>query len=189
VGGGAIAQVPTVLLVSLRVENSLFAGNTAANSVFGAHGAAIAVSNTQASQLFYNTIVSNTLNPVSAIVVYSDTGTLSVIDNIIVGHSASIERIAGSAVENFNLFFANTANLSGTVTSGGSSFTGNPHFVSPVNYHLGVGSPAINAGTDVGVNVDFDSDTRPIGPGFDIGFDETTGVALSKHVFVPVVLR
>ncbi|MCC7352643.1 MAG: hypothetical protein IT330_02715 [Anaerolineae bacterium] len=175
IGGGGIAQILAVP-ASLRIENSLFANNTATNSVFGARGASIAISNTNLAQLFYNTFASGTPNPISAMAAYS--GTVSIIDNIISGHAVGVERIGGTVFENYNLFFNNTTNLSGGVTSGGSSLIGNPLFVSPAtdDYHLQPGSPAINAGTDVLVAVDYDGDPRPLNGGYDVGFDESTAL-------------
>ena len=49
-----------------------------------------------------------------------------------------------------------------------------PLFVSPGNgdYHLLWNSPCIDAGTNVEVYTDFDGDPRPLGAGFDMGYDE-----------------
>jgi predicted outer membrane repeat protein len=185
-GGGAIAHVPAGAF-NLRVENSLFAGNVATNSVFGAQGAAVVISGTQLAQVFFNTIVAPAPNPVSAVAVH--TGTLSAINNILSGHSLGIERLGGSAFEDFNLFFANGANLSPGVTSGGSSLAGDPRFVAPGSgdYHLLKSSPAIDAGTAAGgITVDFDGEARPQDGGFDIGFDEG-GVLL--RLYLPLVVR
>jgi thermitase len=51
---------------------------------------------------------------------------------------------------------------------------GAPAFVAPDtgDYHIGVGSAALNTGVDVGVTTDVDGDPRPIGPGHDLGADE-----------------
>jgi len=49
-----------------------------------------------------------------------------------------------------------------------------PLFVSPGenDYHLLWNSPCIDAGTDAGVYIDYDGDPRPMGAGFDMGYDE-----------------
>ena len=47
-----------------------------------------------------------------------------------------------------------------------------PLFVGGGDYHLTGDSPCIDTGTDVGVHVDIDGDTRPEGAGFDMGSDE-----------------
>ena len=52
------------------------------------------------------------------------------------------------------------------------------------DYHLGSGSAALDAGVDAGMTTDFDGDPRPIGTGFDIGFDEAP-----LKVYLPVLLR
>jgi hypothetical protein len=52
------------------------------------------------------------------------------------------------------------------------------------DYHLGSGSAAIDEGANLGVGLDFDGDARPIGNGFDIGFDERRWT-----VWLPLLLR
>jgi hypothetical protein len=51
-----------------------------------------------------------------------------------------------------------------------------PVFAAPTtdDYRLGPGSAAFDAGTDAGVALDVDGDVRPLGAGFDIGYDEFT---------------
>ncbi len=191
VAGGAIFQNRQIQLLASDafIQNSLFAENLASNSVLGAKGNAIAITGTVSNgKLFYNTVVSDSLTAGTAIAVLS--GTVSVIDNIITNHAVGLEEgVGGNVFENFNLYFGNTANLAGAVTSGGSTFTGDPLFASPAtdDYHLGPFSPAIDNGTDVLVNVDFDGDTRPIGAGFDIGFDERNAAAFK--LFLPLIVR
>jgi hypothetical protein len=56
-----------------------------------------------------------------------------------------------------------------------NSVSANPLFTSTSDLHVSINplSPAINAGTAIGgITVDFDGDTRPIGPFNDIGADE-----------------
>jgi len=55
---------------------------------------------------------------------------------------------------------------------------GDPGFVDAANddYHLMAGSPARDAGTDVGVTTDFEGDLRPFGTRPDIGADEYTPI-------------
>lgn len=59
---------------------------------------------------------------------------------------------------------------------GGWPGTGNidedPLFVGGGDYHLTASSPCIDTGTDAGVIEDMDCETRPYGPGFDMGADE-----------------
>jgi len=49
-----------------------------------------------------------------------------------------------------------------------------PLFAGEGNYHILVGSPCIDSGTDAGVYVDMDGDVRPYLYGFDMGADEYT---------------
>jgi uncharacterized repeat protein (TIGR01451 family) len=60
---------------------------------------------------------------------------------------------------------------------------GDPAFVNPeaCDYHIGLGSAAVDRGADVGVAQDIDGQPRPMpeGGGFDLGADEFTGVDLS----------
>ena len=78
--------------------------------------------------------------------------------------------------------FIPTGGLAPTVSysdvQGGYAGTGNidadPLFVGG-GYHLGVGSPCVNAGTDAGVYDDLDGDLRPLLGGFDMGSDEYSG--------------
>ena len=119
-------------------------------------------------------------------------GTVSVVDNIITNHSVGLERTSGTVFENFNLFFGSSTPVSGTLVAGSGAndlIGSNPLFVSPAadDYHLSLGSPAIDRGSDVLVNIDFDGDPRPIGAGFDIGFDERNGAAFK--VYLPLVVR
>ena len=48
----------------------------------------------------------------------------------------------------------------------------NPHFVGGVTYHLRLGSPCVDSGTDAGIYTDMDGQRRPWGAGFDMGADE-----------------
>ena len=49
-----------------------------------------------------------------------------------------------------------------------------PRFVNPAahDYHLQADSPAVNAGVDAGVTVDWEGDIRPQGTAPDIGANE-----------------
>jgi hypothetical protein len=62
---------------------------------------------------------------------------------------------------------------------------GHAGFVNPAasDYHLRFSSAAIDAGLDAGVYFDFDGDPRPLGNGFDIGFDEVN----IRYLFLPLV--
>ena len=86
----------------------------------------------------------------------------------------------------YNLFDHSPV-ISGTnITTGTHSLVGNPLFADALG-HLSSGSPAIDQGIDVGVNVDFDGNHRPSGGGFDIGAYEVQ-VVLYK-LFAPLLQR
>jgi hypothetical protein len=90
-------------------------------------------------------------------------------------------------LEDYNLFSEVTAATFGGVTRGGHSSTGEPAFASPAqdDYRLAAGSGALDAGTDAGVDADFEGDPRPLGGGFDLGFDE----AGLRRLYLPMVRR
>src|SRR5690606_14243859 len=97
------------------------------------------------------------------------------------GYPVGLSRLlgAGGLSEDYNLFFNVAEPISGTVNSGGNSFTGDPDFADPAgrNYHLGPNSEALNAGTNAGLDTDYDGDPRPLDSGYDIGFDEASFIA------------
>lgn len=73
------------------------------------------------------------------------------------------------------LWFANAENVSGTLSiTVTHPYTGDPAFVNAGagDYHIGVGSAALDRGVDAGVVTDIDGDPRPAGRGFDLGADE-----------------
>jgi hypothetical protein len=57
-----------------------------------------------------------------------------------------------------------------------NSLSTDPLFLSASNFHLQVGSPAINAGVNVGLTTDYAGNSVPQGAGFDIGAYEFLGV-------------
>ena len=150
-----------------RVVNSLFAGNTASGP-----GSAMQINTSGTVEIVHTTIVRPSVGGTAAINVSN--GTTTIRNSIITNHPIGIDRTGGTVNENYNLFHGNTANLNGTITSGGNSLNGAPHFVDPANhnYRIGPDSAAVNAGMDAGVTTDFDGETRAQGFGFDIGYDE-----------------
>jgi hypothetical protein len=199
-GGGLVAGT------DLAVTNTLFLGNTAqqgaglyhfsgsgrlvndlfaANSALSGHGDALLLASPGAVSLLFTTIASPTVGGGSA--VYVTSGTVGVTDTLIASCSVGIENAGGNVREDYNLFSGLGTSVSGTVTSGGHSHPGAANFVDPAagDYHLGLGSAAIDAGVDAGINLDIDGDPRPLGNGIDIGYDE----ANIRHLFLPLVRR
>jgi hypothetical protein len=64
----------------------------------------------------------------------------------------------------------------GTILTGTVNVWGDPAFLDPDggDYHIGLGSAAVDAGIDAGVTVDIDGEPRPMGGGYDIGADEVS---------------
>jgi len=162
-----------------RLVNALFARNAA-----GGDGAAMyllaAVGGGGSADIVHATVTSPTVGTGQAIYVGHSAATVNVTNTIVASYTTGIQRAGGTVNtvnEDYNLFFGNTNNIQGTVGSGGHSLADlAPVFVnqSSDDYHLGVGSAAIDNGADIGVTTDFEGDTRPQGHGFDIGCDESS---------------
>ncbi len=166
---------------ALSVTNSLFARNHAGSG----RGAAMVLGASGGGTLRHSTIASPSLASGSAVIAL--VGTFNITNTIIASHSIGISRSGGIVNENFNLFFANTTDRVAGIAAGANTVYGNPAFaqLGADNYHLTGGSAARDSGTNIGVGLDFDGEARPIGSGFDIGFDETPW----RPAFIPVALR
>jgi hypothetical protein len=164
-----------------RIVNGLFAGNVASSTA----GAEMLLASTGPVEVVHTTIAAPTVSSGSAIQVL--TGTVTITNTAIVSHAVGLNVIGGLVTQDYNLFFGNGADTQGVVAGGANSLTGDPKFVDPLsdNYHLGPGSAAIDAGTNMGVMTDFDGEPRPQGSGFDLGFDEFT----PWRIFLPLVMR
>ena len=140
------------------------------------------------SRLLHDTFADTRLNPHAAIALL--TGTLYLTDTIVVSHSVGITMTTSRLRTDHALFFANTYDVVAHSPLGVilyASVYSSPRFVEPAadNYHLLPISPAIDAGVDAGVTTDIDGEPRPLGAGFDIGFDE----APVRKVWLPLVVR
>ncbi len=166
-----------------RIVNALFARNVATETL----GAALYLNSPSNVQILHTTIASPTLGSGSAI--YIATGTVGITDTIVASYSIGISCTAGTVFENYNLFFGTPISKTGSFVagSGANDVTGNPKFVKPSsdNYHLQSGSAAINAGINVGVTTDIDGQARPLGTGFDIGYDEL----MIYRTYLPLALK
>ncbi len=159
------------------VVNSLFARNAAPA------GMALFLDSILTTTLTHDTLVG--LGQVGSAAIRSTGGTVGITDTIITRHTIGISNTGSTVTEDYNLFFNNGLDTWNVVT-GTHSLIGDPQFVNPAanNFHLGNGSAAIDAGTNVNVPIDFEGDPRPIGSGFDIGFDEYV-----QRLYLPLVLR
>ncbi len=166
------------------LENSLLAENTATNA---------------GDQLFLNSTYPVTLNYVTAVGSPGGMGTgfhvtntpLLITNTIVASHTLGINTLNGSVTQDYNLFFGNGTDIQGAVSGGVHNLTDDPRFVNPAaaNYHLRYDSPAIDAGSDTGLLVDYDGDVRPRDNGFDIGFDEGSLLPPPQEVYLPLVTR
>lgn len=166
-GGGAHIREANA---NVRIVNSLFAGNIAVTGVGNQLYLFEPGYNGGTADILFTTIAAPALTAGSAL--YTNKGTVNLTNTIITSHTIGIEQIDTAEVNEANmLFFGNTANTAGTVNSGGGTVNADPAFRDPAgsNYRLQLGSPAIDAGVDLGVNSDLDTAPRPIFAGFDIG--------------------
>jgi hypothetical protein len=182
-GGGAIGGN-----LSLQAVNTLFADNHSdfKKSVLQLTGAG-------ASALEQVTIASLALGSDRAISVTN--GTLSITNTIITNYQVAIGAGSGGVIyEDYNLFFGNGKDYEtlggGVVHNGVHNVTlHDPLFVNPAlgDYHLGVGSPAINKGKDLGVLTDLDGQPRDATP--DIGAYEFQAGEFRAYIYLPIMKK
>ncbi|MBN1316306.1 MAG: DUF11 domain-containing protein [Anaerolineales bacterium] len=97
-------------------------------------------------------------------------------NTILVSHTVGISVEAGNQATLASvLLYGNSDDTAGdgTVDTSGEVI-GDPRLLADL-YHLALGSAAIDAGIELGVEFDIDGDLRPAGDGSDLGADETTG--------------
>lgn len=166
-----------------HIVNVLFAGNTANP------GAALYFDAPGRVEIFHTTIAAPGSNPGVAVTVLS--GTVGITNTIIASHTTGISQAAGTVNEDYNLFFNVPTTGAGIVIHGSHSLTGDPHFVAPAgdDYHLGADSAALNVAFPSLVSTDFEGDSRPLGPGSDIGFDEAKATSPNPTLYLPVILK
>ncbi|MBI5565883.1 MAG: PKD domain-containing protein, partial [Chloroflexi bacterium] len=156
-----------------RVENSVFADNQAAGS-----GAAISIIAGKSIEIVHSTLAGGSLNPKQAI--YAAGSAVHITNTIIASHTVGIERgNLATVTAQRNLFFGNTLDITGSVTNT-SPIAGEPRFIDPASddYHLSLGSAALDAGLNLNLSTDFEDDLRFIGAGVDVGADEFGDAAL-----------
>jgi hypothetical protein len=164
------------------VVNTLFARNGIAGN-----GAGLYIIASGTLDLIHTTVASPTVANGAAIFINS--GTAHITNTIIASHTAGIQQTGGTASEDYNLFFGNTADRLG-IGAGANSLSGNPAFANLTvdDYKLTASSVAINKGLEVGVSSDFEGETRPQGAAPDIGYDESP-FAAQTYIYLPLVLR
>ncbi len=169
-GGGVYFNFPG----ARTFINVLFAHNRATK-----HGAALYVQLANPLNLIHVTIVSQTMPTGATEAIYVFDGTVNLTNTLIATHTVGIERVGGTASENYTLFSGVSTPYSGTITAGANSITGTAAFFDTTNYTLTDSSRAIDAGTNAGVMGDYFGNARPQGNGFDIGYAESPFMANS----------
>ncbi|MCC7361813.1 MAG: hypothetical protein IT317_20185 [Anaerolineales bacterium] len=165
----------------LRLVNSLLADNVAVDQPGQAVWYAVTGGE---SVVLHSTFAA--ASSISGTAVYLELGTLGVTNTIVASYTSGLVEGSGTLYEDYNLFF-NVGSPASGATSGSHHPTGDPLFANPAayDYHLGGGSPAIDAGANAGVTDDFDGDARPLGLGFDLGYDEL----VELRVYLPLAVR
>ncbi len=169
-----------------RIVNAVFAHNT----VISDHSAAaIAVYSTGYVTLTNLTITDLGLNPQAAI--KATGGNVSIFNTLITNHDIGILRTSGLMIEDYNLYFSNTLNLSNTLSTGFHNVYGDPRFVNQAtgDYHLNSDSAAIDAGVNVGIFADLDGNPRPSKLGFDIGAYEFQYTGPIYKTYLPLTRK
>ncbi len=142
-------------------------------------------------QFLHNTIARNTSRYGVQVIGAGMAVTLT--NTILVSHTVGITVGAGSTVTLRSTLWgsgpwANGADWggNGVILTGTVNIWGDPRFVNPAagDYHLGLGSAAIDRGVNAGVTTDIDGERRPFGAGYDIGADEFV-----PRTYLPLVAK
>jgi hypothetical protein len=163
--GGGLALDGGSASAHSRVTNSVFADNQANGS------AGIFATGDGRVDIMHTTLADSSLSPAAGISVDGPSAYLT--NTIIVSHTVGIELTSGAASSRKTLFFANGIDIQGGVNNQ-DPVNEPPNFLSAADgdYHLALGSAAIDAAMDAGVGEDMDGDLRPIIGLYDIGADE-----------------
>jgi predicted outer membrane repeat protein len=153
----------------LDAVNTLFAGNQA--------GRGAAVLQLEGSQYTLRHVTIAHPSPGGGPAILMTSGAANITNTVIANYTVGISQTGGILSADYDLFFTATPTQTsgGTMNLGSHNLNANPQFVNPAagDYHLADGSPAIDAGANVGVTTDLDGVTRPQGKGYDIGAYET----------------
>lgn len=161
-----------------RLVNNLIADNVAGGSGSGAY-----ITNSH-PHFIHTTLAHNTGGEGSGITTASS---LQMTNTILVEQSVGL-LIGASATARLDstLWHGNGQDWEGSgLVTATHNYAGAPGFVNAAigDYHLTASSPARDAGLDAGVYTDFEGEARPLGSGFDLGYDEAQvfSIDLSVH--------
>ena len=182
----------------LDASDAILTNNLVAENQTGTSGSGLWIERSS-PQLLHTTIAHNTGGDGSGLYInnyFDDYSRAALTNTILVSHSVAINvRTGNTATLEATLWgdgaWANGDDWAGDgrIITGTVNVWGDPVFVDPDagDYHIGLGSAAIDAGVDAGVAVDIDGELRPVGPGYDIGADEFP-VAVWV-TYLPLVLK
>jgi PKD repeat protein len=179
---------------TLIIRNNLFLNNNACGTVALSR---CGMDNQGSPQVTNNTIVGNGAGFSIDMSNYSTyVGQALFENNIIVGNNKGLEVQNGALPSNItwqnNLVYGNSTNYSGVpdLTGINGNISADPLFLDPANndFHLCLGSPAIDAGSTTGLvlpDTDFDGNPRVINGNMDIGAYEFDPNAPPRVSFEP----
>jgi hypothetical protein len=159
-----------------QMINTLLVGNEAEtdrNDLNGKNGAGLFLDKGPVEVL--HTTIAN-LTQVTGQAIYANAGaeTITIQNTIMASYTTGLAHEFGTQVNSTNnLYFGAVMTETGGVNSA-NAVVGDPRFVDPAagDYHLSLGSAAIEAGAASGVIEDWEDDPRPVGNLADIGVDE-----------------
>lgn len=126
--------------------------------------------------IYHNTLVGSSAGQQGKGIEIEGPMTVAIKNNIVINHEIGVTAIPTAVVTLDHTLLWNNASdpLSGAVV-----VAADPQFVdlAGYDYHLQETSPAIDAGTDVGVSTDIDGDARPQDAAPDLGADEIAAPA------------
>ena len=177
-GGGLCLYKSDVTLT-----NTVIADNRANTA-----GSGLYIYDHSSPHLLHTTIVRNTGGDGSGLHVI--TSTVALTNTILVSHTVGITVAANSTVTLESTLWAtgtawaNQTDWAGTGTINHTNdYGGDPAFVNPNagDYHIALGSAAVDRGVNAGVTADKDGLPRPQGPAPDLGAYEVEQSALTVH--------
>jgi hypothetical protein len=152
--------------VSSRVSNTVFFGNHASLG-----GASVYINSIAPLEILHTTLAgSGAASEQGISVVAAD---VQITNTIIVSHTVGIAASGGAVVTaDHTLFHGNQTDVQGVTNL--NSVYGDPQFLDLPggDFHLTLGSPAIDAGATTSITTDFEADLRPIITQADLGADE-----------------